>query len=91
MQQLHVRICAGGDGSTVVPTATKITSMVIFSPMVFIHPKPCSTSFRFRRLIAYPACRVVRASMALRRPMVCCAMCGVTLISRRLATKSRVS
>ena len=45
----------------------------------FIHPKACSTCLRFRWLIAYPGCRVVRSSMALRRrsPVANCATCGV--------------
>ncbi len=36
-------------------------------------------------------CRVVRASMALRRFVAFCATCGVTPSARTVATKSRVS
>ena len=35
------------------------------SAIVFSHPKHSSIRFRFFWLIAYPACRVVRSSMAL--------------------------
>src|SRR5216683_10933 len=41
--------------------------------------------------MAYPTCRVVRRSMALRRPLVFCVTCGVTCRCRRLATQSLVS
>src|SRR3954462_8430811 len=46
---------------------------------------------RTRTLTAYPTCRVVRPSMAERRPLVFCETCGVTPSRRISATKSRVS
>src|SRR6266536_4759506 len=41
--------------------------------------------------MAYPICRVVRPSIALRRPLVFCATWGVTFRSRRSATQPWVS
>src|SRR2546423_7466908 len=41
--------------------------------------------------MAYPTWRVVRLSIALRRPRVFCATCGVTCRWRRSATQSLVS
>jgi hypothetical protein len=37
----------------------------------------------FRWLTSYPACRVARLSIAKRRPLIFCAMCGVTSRARR--------
>src|SRR2546422_3942177 len=54
------------------------------SPTVLSHPKISSTRLRRCWLTAYPGCRVVRPSIALRRFRVFCATCGVTP-SRRLA------
>ena len=60
-------------------------------PTVFIHPKISSTRLRALWLRAYPACRVVRPSMALDLPDVFCATWGVTRRCRIAATHSRVS
>jgi len=50
----------------------------INNPIVFIQPNTSSTRLRSRWLIAYPACRVVRSSIALDRRVVFCATWGVT-------------
>ena len=61
-------------------------------PITLPQPKRSSTSLRLFWLTAYPACRVVRSSIALRRCSVMfCATCGVTSCSRQAATKSAVS
>jgi hypothetical protein len=59
---------------------------------VFSHPKACSTNLRFRSLSRYPACRVVRRSMALPPyTKTFCATCGVIPICRTAATQVRRS
>lgn len=60
--------------------------------IVFSHPKHSSIRFRLRWLIPYPACRVVRASIALPpRRVMFGATCGVACTCRHSATKSLVS
>jgi hypothetical protein len=60
--------------------------------MVFIQPNGFSTRLRSRCDTVWPACRVVRPSIAERRlPLTFCATCGVKLSWRVLATKSLVS
>src|ERR1700731_3429745 len=55
---------------------------------VLAQPKASSTRLRMRWEIAYPGWRVVRASIAERRPLVFCATCGVTALSRSSMTNS---
>jgi hypothetical protein len=64
---------------------------LVFScpPIVFIQPKASSTRLRIRWLTAYPACRVVRPSIADERPLVFCATCGVALIDRGELSQER--
>jgi hypothetical protein len=66
---------------------------LVFScpPIVFIQPKASSIRLRMRWLTAYPACRVVRPSIADVRPLVFCATCGVAFIERSSLTKSSAS
>src|SRR5260370_39831759 len=60
--------------------------------MVFSQPKHSSMRFLFFWLRAYPACRVVRLSIAL-PPLRArfCATCGVTQMFRHSRTNSAVS
>lgn len=62
------------------------------SAIVFNQPKHSSIRFLFPWLIAYPACRVVRLSIALPPGRFSfCAPCGVTFRLRHSPTKSAVS
>lgn len=58
---------------------------------VLIPPNASSIRLRMRWLAAYPAWRVVRPSIAERRPLVLRATCGRTLSSRSFSTKSAAS
>jgi hypothetical protein len=58
---------------------------------VLIHPKGSSMRLRIRWLIWWPAWRVVRPSMALRRLAVFWATWAVIFSSRQEATKAAVS
>ena len=58
------------------PTRSRPRNLVFSCPpIVFIQPKASSIRLRMRWLTAYPACRVVRPSIADDRPLVFCATC----------------
>ena len=59
------------------PTRSRPRNLVFSCPpIVFLQPKASSIRLRMRWLTAYPACRVVRPSIADERPLVFCATCG---------------
>jgi hypothetical protein len=58
---------------------------------VLAQPKASSIRLRMRCEIALPGWRVVRPSIAERRPFWFCATCGATACSRSSSTKSALS
>ncbi len=65
--------------------------MLPIGPISLLQPKISSLRLRIVWLIASPGWRVVRPSMAERRPAVLQATCGVTAMARGSFTKSAAS
>jgi hypothetical protein len=80
---IRTRLYAAAAKTNAQPTFARARCRVLRSPAtVSSQPKSSSTRLWRRWLLASPGCRVVRASMALRRRVVFCATCGVTIRSR---------